>query len=170
MNTVQFPFTLRRLVASNSGRYRDLRLEGLRLYPEAFGASWEDEVVQPLAWFTDRLARGSIFGGFDGAGTLLGVVGLRIPEAAKLKHKGFLWGMVVRPEAHGTGLSDALVVRLIEHATGLVEEVQLMVVATNAVAVRLYTRMGFIQYALEPRSLKIGDTYYDELLMTRRLP
>jgi RimJ/RimL family protein N-acetyltransferase len=43
------------------------------------------------------------------------------------------------------------------------------VVATNLTAVRLYSRLGFQQYALDPRALKIDGRYYDEILMSRRL-
>lgn len=37
------PFMLRRLGSSDAASYRELRLEGLRSHPEAFGASWEYE-------------------------------------------------------------------------------------------------------------------------------
>jgi ribosomal protein S18 acetylase RimI-like enzyme len=88
-----------------------------------------------------------------------------VPKAAKLRHKGVLWGMFVRPEARGSGLAAALVARVIEEA-GL-EELRLTVVSTNTAAVRLYTRLGFTPYGLERRALKVEGRYYDELLMAR---
>ncbi len=154
-----------RLTEADAERYRRLRLDGLRSHPEAFGASWEDEVAKPLAWFAERLERNAVFGGSLDGSALFGVAGLVVPEAAKLKHKGVLWGMFVRPEARGTGLATALVMRVVEHADGLVEEVRLTVAATNTAAVRLYTRIGFVQYGLERRALRVGDQFYDELLM-----
>lgn len=160
------PSTLRRLGASDAAAYRDLRLEGLRDHPEAFGASWEDEASRPLAWFAERLERGAVFGGHSPAGsTVVGVVGLLVPEAAKLRHKGVLWGMFVRPQARRAGLGAALVARAIEHARGGVEEIRLTVAASNTAAVRLYARAGFRQYGLERRALKVEDRYHDELLM-----
>ncbi len=77
--------------------------------------------------------------------------------------------MFVRPEAQGTGLGTALVAQVIEHAAQVVEEVRLTVVASNTAAVRLYARAGFEQYGLERRALKVGDRYYDELLMALAL-
>ena len=74
---------------------------------------------------------------------LVGVAGLRLHDRVKLRHKGVLWGMYVRPEARGTGLAAALVQRIVEHAeTTLVEDVCLTVVASNAAAVRLYGAAG----------------------------
>ena len=165
-NGSRFPFQVRRLSASDAVSYRALRLDGLRAHPEAFGASWEEEVTQPLTWFANRLDQDIIFGG-ELAGTLdlRGVVGFYVLDSAKQRHKGVLWGMFVQPDVRRTGLGPSLVARVLEHAMQTVEEVRLTVVATNKAAVRLYERAGFEQYGLERRALKIGDEYHDEVLM-----
>ncbi|KAA5608292.1 GNAT family N-acetyltransferase [Rhodovastum atsumiense] len=166
MDASRLPFPIRRLAGSDADQYRALRLEGLRSHPEAFGASLEDEEARPLPWFVDRIERNVVFGaGSPAAPALMGVVGFLVPETAKMRHKGVLWGMFVRPDARGTGLATALVVRVLEHAAQVVEEVRLTVVTSNTAAVRLYTRAGFEQYGLERRALKVGGRYYDELLM-----
>ena len=162
-------FTLRRLVASDAANFRTLRLEGLRSHPEAFSASWEDEVSKPLPWFVERLERSIVSGGFSDDLTLLGTAGLQVSDGIKTRHKAVLWGMFVRPEARGTGLAAALVAHLLDQAATIVEEVRLAVVTSNTAAVRLYTRAGFRKYGLERHALKIGGCYYDELLMTRDL-
>lgn len=161
---------VRRLSPSDAAAYRDLRLAGLRAHPEAFGASWEEEAAHPLAWFEDRLDRNVIFGGEQAAAmTLRGVVGFYVPDGAKQRHKGVLWGMFIQPEARGTGLGPSLVARVLEYARQTVEEVRLTVVATNAAAIRLYERAGFERYGLEQRALKIGNDYHDEVLMALSL-
>ena len=163
-------FALRRLAAADAEGYRALRLKGLRDHPEAFGASWDDEAGKAVPWFAERLERNAVWGGWlDGDPALAGVAGLMVPEAAKLRHKGVLWGMFVRPEARGKGLAEALARRVVEEAAGVVEEVRLAVVASNTAAVRLYTRLGFHPYGLEPRALRVGGQYHDELLMALRL-
>ena len=159
------PFTIRRLDGSDAAAYRGLRLEGLRSHPEAFSASWEDEAAKPAEWFAERLERNAVFGGWLDGATLAGAAGLRVPDAAKLRHKGTLWGMYVRPEARGSGLAAALVARVVEHAADVVEEVQLTVAAANPAALRLYARAGFVQYGLDRRALRLGDQYFDEMLM-----
>ena len=161
---------VRRLGAADAAAYRDLRLEGLAGAPEAFGAAWEEEAARPLAWFAERLERNAVFGGWAGgdAAMMGGVAGLLVPEAAKLRHKGVLWGLYVRQRARGTGLGAALVARVLEHARGVVEEVRLSVVASNAAAVRLYETAGFERYGLERRALKVAGRHHDEALMAVR--
>src|ERR1700759_2844418 len=87
---------VRRLFAQDAVSFRDLRLDGLRADPEAFGASWEEEAARPLARFADRLSTNAVFGGERADVTgLSGVVGLYGPGAMKQRHKGCLWGMFV---------------------------------------------------------------------------
>jgi ribosomal protein S18 acetylase RimI-like enzyme len=163
------PFLIRRLGAADAEPYRTLRLTALRDRPEAFGASYEDEVSRSRDWFADRLERNLVIGGWRDVSILVGVVGLHIPEAVKSSRKGELWGMFVSPEARRTGLATALLARLVRHAAGVVDEIRLTVGATNAEAVRLYEKAEFTACGLERRALKVNGRYYDNLLMTRPL-
>ena len=161
------PFTIRRLTAADAGAYRDVRLEGLARHPDGFGSAWEDEAEQPLALFEQRIVNAAVFGGFLGnENELAGVAGLIVPQGAKLRHKGVLMGMYVRPAARGTGMALALVQAVLSHARTVVEEVQLTVAPHNEAAQRLYRSVGFVEYAREPRSLKIDGKYQEAVLMT----
>jgi RimJ/RimL family protein N-acetyltransferase len=160
---------IRRLEAHDVTSYRELRLEGLKSHPEAFSSSWEDEAGKPASWWTERLETSIVFGGWIDDSPLLGVAGLRVNTATKLRHRGVLWGMYVRPHARGTGLAASLVQQVVEQAQTLVEEICLTVVDSNAAAHRLYSAAGFKQYGLERRALKVGSEYYDEVLMALRL-
>jgi RimJ/RimL family protein N-acetyltransferase len=162
-------FKVRRLETHDVASYRELRLEGLKAHPEAFGSTWEYEADKPASWWADRLETNTVFGGWVDGSPLAGVAGFRVQEAVKLRHKGVLWGMYVRSEARGTGLAAALVQRIVWHAQPLVEEICLKVVASNAAACRLYSTAGFKEYGLERRALKIGSEYYDDVLMTLAL-
>jgi RimJ/RimL family protein N-acetyltransferase len=159
------PLKVRRLETDDVASYRELRLEGLKSHPEAFGASWEDEAGKPHSWWAERLEANTVLGGWIDSSPLLGVAGFHVQGATKHRHKGILWGMYVRPQARGSGLAASLVQRVIEHAESLVEQICLTVVASNAAAHRLYSAAGFEQYGLERRGLKVGDVYYDEVLM-----
>ncbi len=158
-------FKVRLLEAHDATVHRDLRLEGLKNHPEAFGTSWEEESCKPDAWWAERLETSTVFGGWIDDSPLLGVAGFHAHAAAKLRHKGVLWGMYVRPAARGTGLAACLVQRVIEHARPLVEEIGLAVVASNTAGKRLYSAAGFEPYGIERRVLKIGEEYFDEVLM-----
>lgn len=160
------PFTVLRLGAEDAANFRELRLDGLRRHPEAFGASYEDEARQSPQDFRPRLESGTVFGiRRKSRSDLDGIAGLYIPETIKTRHKGVLWGMYVRPEARCMGLGSALVARVIEHSTNLVEELTLAVGAANEHAMNLYARVGFNCYGFEERALKIEGRYNDEVLM-----
>jgi RimJ/RimL family protein N-acetyltransferase len=161
---------VRRLDPNEFASYREIRLEGLKNHPEAFSASWEIESANPASWWAERLETNIVFGGSIDGSHLAGVVGFRMHGGAKVRHKGVLWGMYVRPYARGTGLAASLVQRVVAQARPSLEEILLTVVASNAAACRLYRRAGFQQYGLERRALRIGNDYYDEALMALSLP
>jgi ribosomal protein S18 acetylase RimI-like enzyme len=161
-------FSIRRLSPSDVASFRSIRLEALRNASEAFGSTFEKESNEPLQYFVDRLDRNAVFGGFFGD-SLVGVAGFCRQEGIKMSHKGFLWGMYLKPEARGSGLAAILVERLLEYASQEVEQVQLTVVASNPRAIRFYERMGFVAYGLEKEALKDKDSYFDEILMVKFL-
>ena len=161
-------FVIRPLRADEPTLYRNIRLEGLRLHPEAFGSAFEQEAAQSLAFFEQRLTGNTIFAGFRGE-EILGTAGFMPESGFKRAHKGHLWGMYARPAARGTGLARQLVEAVLEYAQGRVELVQLSVVSGNVPAHRLYASLGFTPYGLEERALKLDGKYLDEVLMVKRL-
>ena len=88
-------FILRRLKIPDAADYRALRLEDLRINPEAFGASFEDKADKPLQWFEERLKNGIIFGGFTKDSQLARAAGLLVLSTVKLAHKAMLRGVFV---------------------------------------------------------------------------
>jgi RimJ/RimL family protein N-acetyltransferase len=161
-------FSIRPIRPDEAELYRDIRLEALRLHPEAFGTSYETESAEPLGFFTGRLTSNVIFGGFRDQ-VLLGTAGFMPQAGAKRVHKAVLWGMYVRRTARGTGLARGLVEAVIDHARERVVLVQLSVVSDNLVARRLYGSLGFEPYGVEARSLKVDGQYLDEVLMVKML-
>ena len=161
-------FSTRRLSKEDATEFQKLRLEGLKRHPDSFGASFSIEARQKLKFFADTLEKGVVFGGYDGT-KLQGIVGFRRHQHEKMKHKGSLISMYVREESRGTELAVKLVQALLEHARQEVELVQLCVVSSNEQARRCYEKCGFEVYGVEPKALKVGESYFDELLMWVKL-
>jgi ribosomal protein S18 acetylase RimI-like enzyme len=162
---------VRRLAQENpvdAALYRDIRLEALKANPEAFGSTFEAENAQPLSWFFDRLGTTTVLGAFSDM-KLVAMAGFAIQQGQKQAHKGFLWGMYVRPSARGTGVGRRLVDSVLDVARQRVELIQLTVVRDNEPARRLYTSLGFLDYGLEKNALKQDGCYYDEVLMAKDL-
>jgi len=155
---------IRRMMPADAAQYREIRLEGLKCSPQAFGSTYETESVQPLGSFSERLGTSAVFGAFRGV-ELLGIAGFKVRNGVKEAHKGLLWGMYVRPDARNAGVGRRLVEEVIDFARQRVELLQLSVVSDNDPARLLYTRLGFIEYGVEKNSLKQHGRYYDEILM-----
>jgi RimJ/RimL family protein N-acetyltransferase len=161
-------FTIRPLTADDAALFRDIRLEGLRLSPAEFRYTLAEEQVHELDWFRARLVDATVFGAFRD-GELVGVAGFAAQAAQQVAHKGLLWGMYVRETARGLGVGRALVQRVLDHAQGRVDLVQLTVVEDNRAAQRLYAAQGFVQYAVEPDALKRDGRLFNEVLMMRKM-
>jgi ribosomal protein S18 acetylase RimI-like enzyme len=159
---------IRRLIAADAQTFRDLRLEALQTYPDAFGSTYETEASRPLGYFTERLEKNVILGGFDHT-KLTGMIGFYRQSGPKDQPKGVIWGMYVKPRWQGSGLASALLNEIIELGKMQVEQIQLTVVTTNQRAVRFYEASGFRVYGTERNALKSGEHYFDELLMVRFL-
>jgi ribosomal protein S18 acetylase RimI-like enzyme len=159
---------IRLLTTADAARYREVRLEGLELHPEAFASTFEREREKPLPWFEDRITQGNVFGAFVGD-ELVGVAGCWPQEGPKVGHKAALWGMYVRPAARNSGLGRRLVEAVVDHASTRVEQLQLSVVSANEAAFGLYSSMGFSEFGREMKALKHDEQYYDEILMVRFL-
>jgi len=161
-------FEIRALTAADAEEYRRVRLESLRLHPEAFGASFEETAALDRAQIVERLSTPGLtrFGAFDEHGSLVGHVGLQIRSGAKERHKAALFSMYVDAAYRGTGLAQQLVEAVVAGARGAGAVVlHLSVAVGNAPAQRLYRRNGFTVYGIERRSLKVGGRFHDEELM-----
>ena len=160
---------IRRLLPADAALYRDIRLEALRVSPEAFGSAYETESAHPVEWFADRLKRGAVILGAFRGGELAGIVGFVAAEGPKQRHKGELVSMYVRPAARCAGVGRRLIDAALELAAETVELVLIAVVKGNEQAHRLYRSAGFVEYGLEQRALKFDGRYYDEILMAKDL-
>jgi len=156
---------IRRLTAADAALYRDLRLEGLKTTPQAFTAAYEIESLQPLDWFAERLSRFEVLGGALEEGPICGVLGLATHESPRKAHMGDVFGVYLQPHARGSGLAKALLAAVINLARGRLEALTLGVGAYNEPAQKLYQQAGFRPVALLERELRVGDVYYDEILM-----
>jgi ribosomal protein S18 acetylase RimI-like enzyme len=166
--------TIRPLTRADGPSFRALRLEGLRLAPEAFTAAYEDEVTRSDEDFCRRIPEAPpsvLFGGFMD-GTLVALTGLSIHAGAKDRHKGMIWGVYVSPAGRGQGLARRLLDAAIVHARKVdgLELLHLGVGATNDPAKAVYAAAGFVTYGLERHALKLADgRYIDEELRVLEL-
>jgi ribosomal protein S18 acetylase RimI-like enzyme len=164
-------YEIRALGVADVDEYRRIRLESLRLHPEAFGADHDESAALDRAQFAERLATPGLtrFGGFDGV-HLVGLAGLQIRSSAKERHKADLFSMYVDRAHRRTGLAEQLVSAVIAGAREAGAAVlHLSVTVGNTPAQRLYRRVGFAVYGIEQRSLLVNGVFLDEELMELNL-
>jgi hypothetical protein len=96
---------IRPLTRADGAAFRTLRLEGLRLAPEAFGSAYEDEILRDEEDLVRRIPEAppsAIFGAFEGE-VLVGVAGLLVPAGRKERHKGMICGASTSPRPAAGG-------------------------------------------------------------------
>lgn len=94
------------------------------------------------------------------------MIGVSRSQLSKLSHVANIWGMYVRPEMRGSGLSSLLMEAALNSA-GSAKTVKLSVVTTNLVAYSLYRSFGFTEWATDTAALYFDGVYHDEFLMRR---
>jgi RimJ/RimL family protein N-acetyltransferase len=164
--------TIARLTPADVAEYRQARLRALAENPASFRSNAEEEAAKPLAWWQQRLAPreqsdAAFFGAWTGARELAGTAGLLFEARRNTRHTATIVGMYVAPEHAGRGLGARLLDACLDlaRADACIEMLYLTVTSTNAAAIRLYERAGFVAYGREPRSMRIGDRTFDKLLM-----
>jgi ribosomal protein S18 acetylase RimI-like enzyme len=162
---------IRPLRRVDAAAYRALRLEALERHPDAFGSSFEDESPLPLEHFAARIPEtppAVTFAAWAGQ-QCVGMAGFYVHGARKARHRGVLWGMYVRSAWRGSGVGEALVRVVIDHARFHADQLELTVAEGNRAAAALYERLGFTPYGVLEDALRIGDRSVAEVFMVRRL-
>lgn len=152
----------------NWAQFKALRLRAIESAPFALWPTYQEENTLTAEQVQARIEPGPyqiVFGAFDG-GKLVGIAGLRREKLEQLSHRATVWGVAVDPARRKEGIGKKLLQRLITHARdeGLLQ-IQLGVAVENPGAQALYRSLGFKSYGIEPRSMRVGQRFYDEELM-----
>lgn len=166
---------IRLLTPADAAAYKALREQALRDAPEAFVSDYATARQRPAAEYAQRFGKplsGTFFlGAFDVQGRMVGSVGCERSPLVKQRHNASVVAMMVAAQAQRQGMGRALLMHclaLAERVPGL-EQLTLMVTASNTHAVRLYERAGFRAWGLQPRAILVNGTAYDKLHMQRLL-
>jgi ribosomal protein S18 acetylase RimI-like enzyme len=158
---------IRKLKEGDATALWGLRMQALKTDAAAFAESVEELERTSVEEYAARLGKEGyddfVFGAFDGE-TMVGMTGFYREKAVKLNHKGHVWGVFVAPGARGKGTGRALLRAVIEEAKKLkdMRSLLLTVTVTQKAARQMYESLGFRILATEPRSLRMGEEYFEE--------
>lgn len=160
---------LRTLTSADAEEFHALHIEGVETYPTAFLRS----VAEVRATSPERTAHmldsGKVTGAFS-EDALVGFAGLGRNGFASARHRAQVGPFYVNPTFQGQGAAQALMDALVTRALGLgCLQMELYVWSGNPRAQRFYTRNGFEQVGVVPRSVIIDGVPYDDLFMVRLL-
>jgi GNAT superfamily N-acetyltransferase len=163
---------IRRIRADEHAALRELRLRALADTPQAFGRTYAGEAAQPPEHWTGRAQRGSagdteaLFV-LEQSGGLEGVAGV-VPYTDEPR-ACMLISMWVAPELRRGGVGEQLVRSAMEWAAQVGSAAMLLwVVQSNAPALGLYRKLGFLETG-QTQPLPSNPSL-PEQLMRRSLP
>ena len=161
---------IRKLQPHESATYREVRLACLKNAPDYFGSTYEEEVVNPKFFFETYIETASpdhvMFGAFDEE-RLIGITGFNRMARQRASHRGELVQVYVDSNYRGQNIGEKLLRQALDYAFHLegIEQVQLSVIASNKTAIKLYEKLGFKTFGVQPRYFKAGDVYMDQQFM-----
>jgi ribosomal protein S18 acetylase RimI-like enzyme len=145
----------------------NLRREALRTQSYAFGMSTEEHEATSLEETAARLRENPetnfTLGAFEDD-RLVGMATFVRETRLKLRHIGHIYGVYVAASHRHRGIANALITALLEKARRdhpSLEQITLAVTGNNGAASRLYRRLGFTSFGIEPKAIKIGVEYFD---------
>lgn len=156
--------TFRKLVPGDSFQYREIRLESLKIHPESFGATYEEERLIPKLRFEKAIEQPFdtrfIFGAFDQK-ELIGILGFipfTLDDVLDLPHTGTLIQMYVRSTYSGRKIGLNLTNAVVREAfcSSDIDQIVLGVRKDNMRAIRVYEQAGFQNYHTESVRQKNG--------------
>lgn len=150
-------------------KYKLIRLDCLKNYPEHFGDSHEEEINATQKFYRILNTEDDssfLFGAFTGY-RLIGICGFLKDGRIKTRHRGDLVQFYVAPQYSGLGFGKTLMEYTIIRAFDdpLIDQILLSVVYTNENAIRLYQKFGFTSYGIIENYFKDKGQSWSQMFM-----
>jgi RimJ/RimL family protein N-acetyltransferase len=151
---------------------KDLRLEALKEESDAFGSSYEESAAHSDDEWKQKLAnpKNPTILVCD-EGQAIGMAGAYQEKGVNLKHIAYIWGVYLRKNYRGKGISLKLMEALLNEIAKNkeIEKINLNVNTSRLSAVKLYEKLGFEIVGTLHKEMKVNGKYIDEHVMEKFL-
>jgi hypothetical protein len=160
--------TLRKLVTSDYDAFLAMRLGMLETSTKNYTAGlhdWKNASREQVMHYLLEGENGSdnfVLGAFHEE--LVGMVGFRRESRAATRHKGSTWGLFEKAGLEEHEIEKTLlqeVIRTVRSYDGF-EYIRSVQNASNLKKLELFLSLGFKQYGLEERSMRVDDDFFDQ--------
>lgn len=158
--------TIRQLAPDDLEAFRQLRLEALRLHPDAYSSTYEDWVQLSDDEWREKM-QVPLFAAFDGD-TPVGVTGLWPQNGMRTAHRALVVMVYVQSAMRGKSVAQLLFKAVEDYARGNnITQLELNVLADNQAAYKFYLREGYTEFGRRPNCLNLDGKMYEEVLMLK---
>ena len=158
--------TVRQLMPEDFAILREIRLEALKLHPEAYSSAYEDWVKFSDDDWRAKLSA-PVFAAFHGD-KVVGLIGLWPQAGIRTAHRAIVVMVYVRSEMRGNGIAQKLMQAVALYAReNNISQLELSVLADNETAWRLYKREGYTEFGRRPNWISLNGETFDEVMMFR---
>ena len=157
---------IKKLLADRWEDYRDLRLEALKQDPNAFGSSYEEEVILSKDVWEKRI-KDVLFALSNNKP--IGMIVFIFDKKMKTKHIANIYGVYVKKEYRGLGIGSKLIKSAISKImkNKTIIKIKLKVNPKQKAAVNLYMKFGFTVAGRLKKELIVNSRFYDDLIMEK---
>ena len=164
--------TIYRVLTTNDVEdYKSIRLELLEENPTSFGSDHLEESQFDQERWIARLnnPNATTIGAYIN-NEIVGICVLVGNPRRKMKHKSTLNSMYVKASFRKQGIAKGIFNKAYEILKEKnVEYMNLSVMSDNLPAIVAYLKEGFVEEGRESKAIKDNDTYYDLVLMQKKL-
>jgi hypothetical protein len=163
--------TIRKLLSADYEKFYAMRMKMLESSSENYTAGlsdWKNASKEQIVSYLhegEGASENFVLGAFKE--DLIGMVGFRRETREAVRHKGSTWGLFEDPGFKHLKIEEALLRGVIEIVKGYpdFEYVRTVQNASNLNKLEAFSNLGFKQYGLEERSMRVGDKYFDQVYL-----
>lgn len=166
---------IKKLDANDWEKFKNISEESYTEYPEAFGGSVDEFVDMGKDYWVEKInadySNDNVTWRFACLDVeVVGLCGIYKSPRPKLIHTGSIFDMYVKKEFQGKGIAGLLMNEMIKLAKDNNQDiVKFEVTEGNDRAIKFYEKMGFKQYGVSSKTIKIGSKFFNTVLMEREI-